>query len=87
MTYCSHMATLSTRMAVASFIRTAIALSGKSIAATARSAHISPSTLHRILSGEREVTATTLYAIANATNVPVTRLIDGSLCKECITHD
>lgn len=87
MTYCSQMASLSPRMVVARSVRTAIALSGKSIAATARSAHISPSTLHRILSGEREVTATTLYAIANATNVPVTRLIDGSLCKECITHD
>ena len=87
MTYCSHMASMSPRMAVASSARTAIALSGKSIAATARAAHISPSTLHRILSGDREATATTLYAIAAATDIPVTRLVDGSLCKECVTHD
>jgi len=34
-----------------------------------------------------EATATTLYALARATDIPVTRLVDGSLCKECITHD
>ncbi|WP_410172605.1 helix-turn-helix domain-containing protein [Cutibacterium granulosum] len=74
-------------MVVARSVRTAIALSGTSIAATARAANISSSTLHRILSGDREATATTLYALARATDIPVTRLVDGSLCKECITHD
>lgn len=68
-------------------MRVAIAMSGLSVAAVARAAGVSASTIHRILSGTRDATATTLWSVARATGVTPARLVDGSLCKECITHD
>lgn len=79
------MASLSPRMIVARSVATAIRLSGLSVSATANQCGLSRTTIHRIISGKREATATALFRIAAATQVNPARLVDGALCKECIT--
>lgn len=83
--YCSHMATLESYTALLKSVEVAIALSGKTKKDIAIEAGIHPTTLHRILAGKRDMSVKTLFAIADATNTNPTRLIDRTLCKECLT--
>ena len=46
---------------------------------------MSRATIQRVMRGERDATVTTIFKIAAATNTNPARLLDGSLCKECIT--
>lgn len=66
-------------------LRIAIALSGKTRQQVADAAGIHVTTLHRILAGRRDASMTTFFALADATGVNPIRLIDSTMCKECMT--
>lgn len=83
--YCSHMAMLESYSALLRSVEVAIALSGKTKKDIAIKAGIHPTTLHRILAGKRDMSVKTMFAIADATNTSPTRLIDRTLCRECLT--
>lgn len=83
--YCSHMDMLPYRMVVSRSITTAVQLSGLTVSAVAEKCGMSRATIQRVMRGERDATVTTIFKIAAATNTNPARLLDGSLCKECIT--